>query len=167
MDRFINIYCQFFRFSVKYWSPSKYYPYFCLLQVYDIECTYICYRRNGSVRQIRFAWIVRTKWISNYFRKKTDWEYISYMEIRNKFINKHIKNELRMIHCDAIRSEYFLILCRLASLLQLVVCSRMVLHISFKDSTSSAIAIKYPYLDENYLHFSHQIVHLSSKRLYH
>ena len=54
------------------------------------------------------------------------------------------------IQCDAIRSEYFLILCRLISLLTLVVCLRMVLRISFENNTSSAIAIKYPYLDEIY-----------------
>ena len=54
------------------------------------------------------------------------------------------------IQCDAIRSEYFLILCRLISLLTLVVCLRMVLRISFENNTSSAIAIKYPNLDEIY-----------------
>ena len=59
----------------------------------------------------------------------------------------------KVIHCDAIRSEYFLTLCRLTSLLTLVVCSWMLLRISFKNSTSSAIAMKYPYLDEIYFAF--------------
>ena len=58
---------------------------------------------------------------------------------------------LNKVHCDAIRLEYFLILCCLSSLLTLVVCSRIVQHKSFKNSTSTAIPIRYPNLDVIYL----------------
>ena len=68
-------------------------------------------RQNGFAgRQIRFAWIDQAKWILNYFlrsylfvyltqlsRKKQTENMFSYIVIRNKFINKHIKIEFRMI----------------------------------------------------------------------
>ena len=64
----------------------------------------------------------------------------------------HQWEQSQPIHCDAIRSEYLLILCRLTSLLTLVVCSRMVRYTVYrlKIVVFSEIAIEYPYLDDIY-----------------
>ena len=76
------------------------------------------------------------------------WIRISLMRILDQpYGKKWTRRKYTVMQSDR---NTFLILCRLTSLLTLVVCSRMVQRISFKNSTSLAIAIKYPYLDEIY-----------------